>query len=41
MEDRSGRETTPITVELAQIMANAALVAMRDSKRAKTQTTGE
>ena len=29
-----GRETTPITVELAQRMANAALVAMRDEKRA-------
>ena len=29
-----GNATTPITVELAQRMANAALVAMRDSKRA-------
>lgn len=29
-----GRATTPITVELAQRMANAALVAMRDSRRA-------
>ena len=29
-----GKESTPITVELAQRMANAALVAMRDAKRA-------
>ena len=29
-----GRESTAMTVELAQVMANAALVAMRDSKRA-------
>ena len=29
-----GRATTPITIELAQRMANAALVAMRDSRRA-------
>ena len=29
-----GRETMPVTVELAQRMANAALVAMRDAKRA-------
>jgi len=31
-----GKETTPITVELARRMANAALVVMRDAKRAIT-----
>ena len=29
-----GKESTSITIELAQVMANAALVAMRDAKRA-------
>ena len=28
-----GEESTPITIELAQVMANAALVAMRDERR--------